>query len=198
MNVSSNEELNWTAYNATGIYAWQILGVKRSLDIVVDPNESAPNRWKTASRLSAEDKDDFINIDSLKFITSSYPGYTTEPYSDYFEDGDNDELAISSKTYNHTVTIFPQVNNGFYHMWKIKYIPVPTNKTTLDSSFYVGYYPALAVYIAKNVVLGEMNRLLLNEEDLELASELKNHYALLEQEYASYLNIPAQRGAESK
>ena len=35
-----------------------------------------------------------------------------------------------------------------------------------------------------------MNRLLLLEEDLELASELKNHYSLLEQEYAGLMNIP--------
>ena len=42
-----------------------------------------------------------------------------------------------------------------------------------------------------------MNRLLLSEEDLELASELKNHYALLEQEYASLMNIPPKKEARA-
>ena len=62
--------------------------------------------------------------------------------------------------------------------------------------FHSSYIPALAIYVAKNIVLNEMNRLLLLEEDLELASELKNHYALLEQEYAGLMNIPPKQEAK--
>ena len=86
----------------------------------------------------------------------------------------------------------------FYHSWKIQYIPIPQSGTDGYSieQFHDSYRPALAIYVAKNIVLNEMNRLLLLEEDLELATELKNHYALLEQEYAGLMNIPPKKEAK--
>jgi hypothetical protein len=72
-------------------------------------------------------------------------------------------------------------------------MPTSVGEYGISDSFHASYYPALAVYVAKNLILNELNRLLLLEEDIELASELKNHYALLEQEYASLMNIPPKK-----
>ena len=86
----------------------------------------------------------------------------------------------------------------YAHAWKIQYIPMPLgfNGYNISESFDHSYYPALATFVAKSLILTEMNRLLLKDEDLELASELKAHYALLEQEYASLMNIPPKKEAQ--
>jgi len=199
INVVNEDEEIWSRYNATGLYAWEIMSVKRCIDTFVLVPDNPSNKWKTATRLNEMDKDNYLNPNSLKFVSESYPGYTVESYTNIGSlDGDNDELANYSDDYNYVVTIFPQVSYGLYHSWKIQYIAIPENvgQYSVSENFHSSYIPALAVYIAKNIVMGEMQRLLLHEEDLELASELKNHYALLEQEYASLMNIPPRQEAQ--
>ena len=193
-NVESSNESIWTKSNAAAIHAWEIMGVKRSMTLAVDPGNTTPNRWRTAEKMSVQDKDDYANINSLKLIGNSYPGYIVESYSgnDSTEDGDNDALAESGDL-NYVVTIFPQTTDPYFHSWKIFYIPIPIISEDGYGAFHSSYIPALAVYCAKNIVLGEMNRLLLRDEDIELAGELKNHYALLEQEYSSLMNIPPKK-----
>ena len=185
----SGSEYIWTQFNATSVEAWEVMGAKRSMSVsAFQDTEVLPSKWKTANRLSTQDKSDFLDPKSLKFITKAYPGYIVESYGVQTEDGDNDNLASDGGSSNYIITIFPQVST-LYHSWKIQYISIPTStsNTSISDNFHVSYHPALAVYCAKNIVLNEMNRLLLSEEDLELASELKNHYALLEQEYASLM-----------
>lgn len=201
INVRDTDSPVWTKYNAAALYAWEVIGAKRSssMSITAD-NEKLGTNWKTASRLSPIDKSNFSNPNSLKFITSSYPGFIVESHVDFIDDGDNDSyvsIDTSSTNLNYIVTIFPQAKD-LYHSWKIQYIPIPGagEDDYSVAKFHASYIPALSVYIAKNIVLGEMNRLLLQEEDLELASELKNHYALLEQEYASLMNIPPRQEAQ--
>ena len=191
-NIRSEDESIWTQFNATAIYAWEIMGVKRSMDLSVDPENTIPSKWKAANPLNIENKNDYLDSESLKFIGNAYPGFTIESYTNNEEDGDNDQLADSSLNGNYIITVFPQVTHGYYHAWKMQYIPIPTGTGlySVTNDFHASYIPALAIYVAKNIILNEMNRLLLLEEDLELASELKNHYALLEQEYAGLMNIP--------
>lgn len=204
VNVRDDVSPVWTQYNSVSLYAWEIVGAKRATSMSVSPdNESLGKNWRTASKLASQDKDDLLNPNSLKFITSSYPAFTVESHVDFIDDGDNDSylpIELESSRLNYIVTIFPQVKDLF-HSWKVQYIPIPesTGLSETDYSitkFHASYIPALAVYIAKNIVLGEMNRLLLLEEDLELATELKNHYALLEQEYAGLMNIPPKKETE--
>lgn len=197
-NVHDTDSTIWTNYNAIAINAWNVMGAKRSIDRAAAPDHSiTPTGWKNASLVSESDKSDLIDPYSLKYITNSYPAYTVESHIDVTEDGDNDNFLTLGDDANYIVTIFPYANN-LYHAWKIRYIPIPGYSTDSDilTNFHSSYIPALAVYIAKNIVLGEMNRLLLNEEDTELASELKNHYALLEQEYAGLMNIPPKKEAK--
>ena len=196
--VSSSEEDNWTTFNATGLYAWEIMEVKRSSTLkTATAALEAPSQqsWKIATRLESINKSDYSNPASLKFIVDSFPGYTVESYSNIPNDGDNDALANVITHGNYIVTVYPQVPSTIYHSWKIKYIPMPSaTANNYNFGFHVSYYPALAIYVAKNIILNELNRLLLLEEDIELATELKNHYALLEQEYASLMNVPPQKG----
>ena len=200
----SDEMIPWTAFNATGMSAWAIMGVKRSTTLVPYTLRDmyTPKNWKTANKLNVIDKHNYSDPDSLKFITGDYPGFIVETNSSQELDGDNDDLAVwhSEDDYinNYIVTVFPKINvnitQAYAHAWKIQYIPIPTIlQNSISTDFHVSYYPALAVYVAKNIVLNEMNRLLLAEEDLELATELKNHYALLEQEYANLMNIPPKK-----
>ena len=198
MNVYSGEEnLPWTKYNATSLYAWEVISVKRATALSGLGDDPVHNlKWKIAEKRSFSEKEALKDPNSLEFITKEYPVYTIEAWltgSYNPDDGDNEELAAQANQNNYIVTIFPQVD-GIFHAWKIKYIPV--FNYAMMGGFYSGYIPAVAVYVAKNIVLSEMNRLLLIEEDLELATELKNHYALLEQEYAGLLNIPPKKEAK--
>lgn len=196
-NVHNASETIWTSHNATSVYAWEVMGAKRSVDISNNLMNDPGKRWKTANRLGLQDKSDFLNPKSLKYITGSYPGYIVEPYTNVDEDdGDNDTLAHYADNANYIITIFPHIERSRYHSWKIQYIPIPQYEGDTMTYFHSSYIPALAIYVAKNIVLNEMNRLLLLEEDLELASELKNHYALLEQEYAGLMNIPPKQEAK--
>jgi hypothetical protein len=155
--VYSGEEYVWTQYNATGLLAWEIMEVKRSSDITGLPGDTNPSQgsWRNADRLAIGDKSDYINRDSLKFISGSFPGYTIESYSNITDDGDNDALASVDSSYNYIVNIYPQVESNAYHSWKIKYIPMPTSvgEYGISDSFHASYYPALAVYVAKNLIL---------------------------------------------
>ena len=196
INVAASDENIFTKYNATGLYAWEIMNVKRLAETFDNPVDNPGSDWKTAERLDVIDKSNYVDPNSLKFISESYPGYTVESYTNVsVDDGDNDVLANVVADANYIVTIFPQVPDGIYHSWKIQYIPMPSaTANNYSFGFHVSYYPALAVYVAKNIILNELNRLLLLEEDIELATELKNHYALLEQEYASLMNVPPKKG----
>ena len=197
-NVVSEDEDTWTTYNATSVFAFEVMGVKRSSNIVHHTSELTPGQWKTATLEGVSNKDVMGDPNSLKFIASNFPAYIVESHSNTDSiDGDNDLLAISEDNANYIITVFPQVSGVQSHAWKIMYIPVPVGLIDTVSNFHSSYIPALAVYCAKNIVLGEMNRLLLEDEDMELAGELKNHYALLEQEYASLMNIPPKK-EESK
>tara|TARA_R110000851_G_scaffold172840_1_gene319140 strand:+ start:27 stop:779 length:753 start_codon:yes stop_codon:yes gene_type:complete len=199
VNIHDDSSPLWTDYNSAAIYAWEIMGVKRAVGISTNAeNETLPTKWKTADRLGSGDKNNYTDANSLSLVTSAYPGYIVESHIDVATDGDNDNF-LAKENANYRVTVFPQVKD-FYHSWKIQYIPILLNEYTevndsLDG-FHSSYIPALAVYVAKNLVLNEMNRLLLLEEDMELAGELKNHYALLEQEYAGLMNIPPKKEAK--
>lgn len=198
VNIHDDQSPLWTDYNSAAIYAWEIMGVKRAIGISTNAeNETLPSKWKTAGRLGTGDKSNYTDTNSLSFVTSAYPGYIVESHVDIELDGDNDEYYGTTNA-NYRVTVFPQVKD-FYHTWKVQYIPILLSEysdgDTL-SGFHSSYIPALAVYVAKNLVLNEMNRLLLLEEDMELAGELKNHYALLEQEYAGLMNIPPKKEAK--
>jgi len=196
-NVTDNDEgYLWSTYNATSVKAFEVMGVKRSPNMVISGSDIIPNRWKTATKGSVQNKESMGDINSLSYVTANFPAYIVESFSNVTViDGDNDILAGPTEGANFIVTVFPQVTGVIAHAWKVTYIPIPVSISDTENNFHESYMPALASYVAKNIVLNEMNRLLLLEEDLELAAELKNHYALLEQEYAGLMNIPPKKEA---
>ena len=93
-NVFGADETIWTSYNATAVYAWEVMGVKRSAITSTTTISEPGGKWKTATKLGVQDKSDFLDPKSLKYITGSYPGFIVEPYTNYNnDDGDNDVLA---------------------------------------------------------------------------------------------------------
>ena len=95
VNVAkTDEETIWTQYNSTGLYAWEIMGVKRSMDYSVDPNGEPGGQWRSGTSSNIADKFDLKDPNSLKFAVPSYPVYTVETYTNVdTDDGDNDLLA---------------------------------------------------------------------------------------------------------